>query len=78
MYFFCEFCDGFYIFYRFFLVFVFINSIVLSIIWVFSKRNNPYIHWFDKILVLFFIPVTSLSFFLILIISTKKIVNIFI
>ncbi|AIS08136.1 hypothetical protein BTG84_16015 [Acinetobacter baumannii] len=69
---------GFISFIDFFLVFVFITSIVLSIIWVFSKRNNPYIHWFDKILVLFFIPVISLSFFLILIISTEKIVNIFI
>ncbi len=62
----------------FFSVMILIVSITLSLIWFFNQKNNPYLHWFDKVLVLFFMPLTCLSFFLLLVMSTGEIMSNFI
>lgn len=50
----------FYSFATFFYIVIFVVSLVLSIIWVLSQKENPYLSLFDKLLVLIFTPVISL------------------
>ncbi len=52
-----------YHFVDFMYVFIFIFSLLLSVLWIYSKKGNPYVGWFDKILVLIFTPLVFLTTF---------------
>ncbi|EPL5530207.1 hypothetical protein [Acinetobacter baumannii] len=46
---------------------VFIGSLIFSIVKIIGLKENPYIHWFDKILIIIFYPfsiVVSFLFFI--------------
>ncbi len=46
---------------------VFIGSLIFSIVKIIGLKDNPYIHWFDKILIVLFYPFTTVLSFLFLI-----------
>ncbi|CAI3134041.1 hypothetical protein MWMV14_MWMV14_01619 [Acinetobacter baumannii] len=50
-------------FVNFMYVVIFVVSLVLSFLWVYSKKNSPYVNWFDKFLVVIFIPLILLTTF---------------
>ncbi|HFE9653382.1 hypothetical protein OHW45_06375 [Acinetobacter baumannii] len=46
---------------------VFIGSLIFSIVKIIGLKENPYIHWFDKVLIIIFYPfsiVVSFLFFI--------------
>ncbi|EQB3344471.1 hypothetical protein [Acinetobacter baumannii] len=46
---------------------VFIGSLIFSIVKIIVLKENPYIHWFDKVLIIIFYPfsiVVSFLFFI--------------
>jgi hypothetical protein len=51
---------SFYSFAMFFYIVILVVSVVLSVIWFLSQKDNPYLSLFDKLLIIIFAPVISL------------------
>lgn len=49
------------------ITFLFIGSLIFSIIKIIGLKENPYINWFDKVLIVVFYPITAVLSFLFLI-----------
>lgn len=43
---------------------VFMGSLIFSIVKIIGLKENPFIHWFDKVLIVLFYPFTTVVFFL--------------
>lgn len=45
------------------IVLVYLGALIFSIVKIIGLKENPYIHWFDKVLIIIFYPfVTVVSF----------------